>query len=224
METRWQVEIDDYATRVLEKHWPNVRRHRDVREVGAHNLEPVDVICGGFPCQDLSSVGRQSGFKGERSSLYREMLRVIGECLPRYALFENVSALLTGERGRWFAEFLYDLAAVGYDAEWHCVPASYVGAPHIRDRVWIIAYPNAAEGGERTFGEIFSHCKVPGGDFQREWRGAVPNISRMDDGISRRLDRLGCLGNAVVPDIPEIIGRAIMDNQINPNPRTRKEV
>lgn len=211
METIAFCEFDKHAQSVIKKHWPNTPIFDDVRLLDGKQFRGIaNIVCGGFPCQDLSSAGKQLGFNGERSSLYKEMLRIIGECRPEYALFENVAALLTGDSGRWFAQFLYDLAEVGYDAEWHCIPASYIGAPHIRDRVWIIAYPNTKEDRISTFGEILSECKVSGRDFQREWRGSLPRVSRMDDGIPKRLDRLARLGNAVVPQIPEMIGRAIL--------------
>ena len=186
--------------------------HEDVRLLdGKQYRGSVDVVCGGFPCQDLSSAGKQAGFDGERSSLYREMLRIIGECLPSYAIFENVSGLLTGEGGRWFAKFLYDLAEIGYSAEWHSIPAAYIGAPHIRDRVWIVAYPNTQKNRICSIGEILSKGKVSGGDFQGEWGGTLPRVSRVDDGLPKRLDRLARLGNSVVPQIPELIGRAIIE-------------
>ena len=147
METVAFCEFDKHARKVLNKHWPEIPIHNDVRELdGKQYRGSVDVVCGGFPCQDLSQAGKQAGFSGERSSLYREMLRIISECLPRYAIFENVTGLLTGESGRWFGQFLYDLASIGYDAEWHCISASFLGAPHHRDRVWVVAYPNAVDG------------------------------------------------------------------------------
>jgi DNA (cytosine-5)-methyltransferase 1 len=133
---RWQVEINAYCRAVLRKHWPHARRYGDVRRVGAHNLEPVDVICGGFPCQDISVAGAGAGLAGARSGLWSEYRRVIRELRPRYVVVENVSALL----GRGLGTVLGDLAACGYDAEWDCIPASAVGAPHQRDRVWIVAY------------------------------------------------------------------------------------
>jgi DNA (cytosine-5)-methyltransferase 1 len=136
MRCAWQVEIDDYATRVLAKHWPNVHRERDVRTCGAANLAPVDLICGGFPCQDISYAGRGEGLGGARSGLWYEYARIVRELRPRYVLVENVSALLT----RGLDAVLGTLAALGYDAEWHCIPAAYVGAPHIRDRVFVVAY------------------------------------------------------------------------------------
>ena len=141
-------EIEDYPRRVLKKHWPGVPIYEDVRDITADQLRAdgiaADVITGGFPCQDISTAGRQAGITAERSGLWSELCRIIGEVRPRYAIVENVSNLLSGpgeQRGGWFGVVLADLAEVGFDAEWHCIPASAVGAPHIRDRVWIIAYP-----------------------------------------------------------------------------------
>lgn len=148
METIAFCEFDKHARAVLKKHWTDVPIHNDVSELdGRQYRGTVDVVCGGFPCQDLSIAGKQAGFEGERSSLYTEMLRIISECRPKYAIFENVTALLTGDRGRWFAKFLYDLEQVGYNAEWHCISASELGAYHHRDRVWIIAYPKSIDDG-----------------------------------------------------------------------------
>ncbi len=264
-------EYDEHAQRVLAKHWPNVPIHDDVTKLdGRQYLGTVDVVCGGFPCQDLSVAGKKAGFNGERSSLYRQMLRIIGECRPKYAIFENVTGLLTGESGRWFAQFLYDLAEVGYDAEWHCISASYVGAPHHRDRVWIIAYtkhngqPAAkvgqsipeGNGSQQAGAKSASESKglssawiSANSDMQRCKRGLTRSdyvqqqilqlgrsieerrnrftlsesaLCGADDGVSRWVDRTGRrklqrterlkrLGNAVVPAIPEAIGRAIME-------------
>ena len=134
-------EIDPYCRRVLAKHWPGVPCYDDVRSLTADRLRAdgisVDVIAGGFPCQDISVAGRGAGIDGERSGLWSEFARLIGEIRPRYVIVENVSALLS----RGLAEVLGDLAEIGYDAEWHCIPAAAVGAPHIRDRIWIIANP-----------------------------------------------------------------------------------
>ena len=132
---KWQVEIDDYANRVLARHWPTVHRERDIRECGKHNLEAVDVICGGFPCQDISYAGLGAGLDGERSGLFFETVRVVLELQPQFAVLENVAALLT----RGLDRVLGTLAEIGYDAEWHCIPAAAVGAPHIRDRVFVLA-------------------------------------------------------------------------------------
>jgi len=136
---KWQVEIDDYANKVLEKHWPNVHRERDINDCGKENLEWVDVIVGGFPCQDLSYAGRGAGLDGERSGLFFETVRLVCELRPRIIMLENVAALLT----RGLDRVCGTLAAVGYDAEWHCIPAAALGAPHIRDRIFILGYANS---------------------------------------------------------------------------------
>ena len=141
MQTVAFCEIDPFARRVLAKHWPEVPCHDDIRTLSAdwlaeNGLWP-DVICGGFPCQDISLAGKGAGIGGERSGLWREYARLIGEIRPRYVIVENVAALL----GRGLGDVLGDLAALGYDAEWHCIPAAAVGAPHQRDRIWIVAYP-----------------------------------------------------------------------------------
>lgn len=133
-------EIDPFCQRVLKKHWPEVPCYDDVRTLTAERLAAdgiaVDVICGGFPCQDISTAGKGAGLAGERSGLWSEIARLVGELRPQFVIVENVSALL----GRGLGTVLGDLAALGYDAEWHCIPASAVGAPHRRDRIWIIAY------------------------------------------------------------------------------------
>jgi DNA (cytosine-5)-methyltransferase 1 len=145
MVCKWQVEINDYANRVLAKHWPHVHRERDIRTAGRHNLEPVDVICGGFPCQDISYAGQGAGLDGERSGLFFEAVRVVRELRPRIVVLENVAALLT----RGLDRVLGTLAEIGYDAEWHCIPAAAVGAPHIRDRVFVIGTLNTDANSKR---------------------------------------------------------------------------
>src|SRR3954467_14137569 len=134
-------EIEPFPRKVLAKHWPEVPCYHDVRELTVGRLAAdgigVDVICGGFPCQDISVAGKGAGLAGERSGLWSEYAPIIGELRPRFVIVENVAALL----GRGLGTVLGDLAALGYDAEWHCIPASAVGAPHRRDRLWIVAYP-----------------------------------------------------------------------------------
>jgi DNA (cytosine-5)-methyltransferase 1 len=137
-QTEWQVEINEYARRVLAKHWPNVERHTDVREVGKHNLKTVDVLIGGFPCQDISTAGKGVGIEGGRSGLWSEYARIIGELRPKYAVMENVAALVYRGLGR----VLGDLAEIGYDAEWQVLSAAAFGAPHQRERIFIVGYPH----------------------------------------------------------------------------------
>lgn len=145
MSISWQVEQDPYCRAVLARHFPAARRYGRVEEVGARNLAPVELICGGFPCQDLSPAGRGAGLDGARSGLWSEFARIVRELRPSYVVVENVPALLTGKGKRWarapIGRVLGDLAEVGYDAEWACLSAREFGAPHLRKRVWIVAYP-----------------------------------------------------------------------------------
>lgn len=140
-------EIEPYACRVLEKHFPEARLYKDVKELTGERLRADGirpfVVTGGFPCQDISLAGKGAGLGGERSGLWFEMHRVIAETRPRWVVAENVAAL----RSRGLDQVLGSLAAIGYDAEWHCIPASAVGAPHRRDRIWIVAYPQSRATG-----------------------------------------------------------------------------
>lgn len=221
-------EIDKHARSVLAKNWPGVPCYDDVTTLSADRLRSdgvggVDVITGGFPCQDLSYQGKGAGLDGARSGLFSQIIRLTGELRPQFVLMENVSALLDRGLGR----VLGDLAAVGYDAEWHCVPASYVGAPHERDRIWIVAYPAEVHGRspDQTrgigLGQWIARCSGSAGSqpfCQHEGGstislGGEPALCELDDGLSyglvqRQLERLG---NTVVPQIPELIGRAILE-------------
>lgn len=214
MTCKWQVEIDPFCRKVLAKHWPSVTRYEDVRTVGRHNLEWVDVLCGGFPCQDISNAGKRAGIDGERSGLWREFHRIICELRPRYVVVENVAALLVRGIGR----VLGDLAACGYDAEWDCLPAGAFGAHFLRDRTFIVA-ENTLSGclrlergrpqktrawGEQQFTRLLQdqmELALPAGN-----RGGV---SVRD---SARMDRLRALGNCVVPQVAEWIGRRISES------------
>jgi len=130
-------EIDKKARQVLKKHWKDVPIFEDVTTLRGDQIGTVDVICGGFPCQDISLAGRGAGLEGERSGLWFEFHRLIKEIRPQWVIAENVSAL----RSRGLDAVLRSLAEIGYDAEWHCIPAAAIGAPHQRDRIWIVAYP-----------------------------------------------------------------------------------
>ena len=276
--TAWQVEADEYARTILAKHWPNARRYNDVREVGAHNLGRVDIICGGFPCQDISAAGKREGITGRRSGLWTEYARIVRELRPRFVVVENVAAL----RIRGMGTVLGDLAACGYDAVWDCVPAAAVGAPHRRDRLFIVAWSQLdgamanPDSGQRPHNQLQARRDVAGicgsamadadGERQlqqselcREKRGRPcdrcsemadangtrlqrqrkpsevgqaraqeagglfrrsiesagpwkpePQLGRVAHGIPNRVDRLRALGNAVVPQVAEVIGRVIV--------------
>lgn len=242
-------EIEPFPRAVLAKHWPHVPCYDDVRTLTDARLAAdgiaVDVICGGFPCQDISAAGARVGIDGARSGLWREYARLIGEIRPRYVIVENVADLIV----RGLGQVLGDLAALGYDAEWYCIPAAAVGADHWRDRIWIIAYPNgtrplalhqrgreqrqaqvgedaaddhsARSSGRLQTGTLASDARAIGPrlglalssppSFPELDGAGAPVLGRGEDGIPNRVDRMHALGNAVVPAIPEIIGRAILE-------------
>jgi len=291
MKTVAFCEVDKKCQQVLKKHWPGVPIFDDVTTLKGEDIEEtVDVICGGFPCQDISLAGKGAGLEGKRSGLWSEFKRLIEEIRPKYAIIENVSAL----RSRGLDQVLREISEIGYDAEWHCITAASIGAPHRRDRVWIVAYPRDSKrrdsitgslgrDGERKLEERVrtsettettgssetsetlsnSKSKLSNGDnFDSEsskpssqesgssdsernvpdannigtqiptegkqssqqmlrgssetWRieygqawAVEPGVGRVAHGVSGRVDRLKQLGNAVVPQIPELIGRAI---------------
>ena len=292
------VEKDPFCQRVLAKHWPGVPCDDDVTTAEFEEGE-ADVVVGGFPCQDLSYAGDGAGLAGERSGLWRELLRAIRVVRPLNAIVENVAALL----GRGLGVVLGDLAEIGYDTEWHCIPASAVGAPHRRDRIWIVAHPGSVEhkggrapisgalaaqlltadtdrdrehdvavnaemavapesvsdadgarsqgrvgavvcerpgewtartsspsvadpaGGGRTEGHSHAGGRSEGTRASQEWSRpsdgswwlSEPDVGRVAHGVPARVDRLRSLGNAVVPAIPELIGRALLTPEVTPH-------
>jgi DNA (cytosine-5)-methyltransferase 1 len=253
MKTVAFCEIDKFCRKVLAHHWPSIPIYEDIKLLTAQRLNDdgikIDVICGGFPCQDISTAGKGEGLRGERSGLWREYARLIGEIRPRYVIVENVAALLF----RGLSDVLGDLASLGYDAEWHCIPASYIGAPHRRDRIWIIAHRNSDNQSKSiiSFDDEASRVQSnasnsdserlqrgeEAGDNGKNWaqsrnqlitgcRGVSrsaweiePNVGRVANGVPARMDRLKSLGNAVVPQIPEILGKAIISHALRHAPR-----
>jgi DNA (cytosine-5)-methyltransferase 1 len=216
-------EIEDFPRRVLKKHWPKVPIYEDVTKLTGDILRrdgiSVDVITGGFPCQDISVAGKQAGIGEEtRSGLWSEIVRLISDLSPRFVIVENVAALLSGpteRRGSWFGRILGDLAKCGYNAEWRVIPACYVGAWHKRARVWIFAYPNLLRCKrlpEEQIFRFFDYEKQYSGIFEK-WPGR-PNLSKPGtvDGSNGLSKKLVGLGNAVVPQIPELLGHAILDS------------
>lgn len=275
MECRWQVEIDDYASRVLAKHWPHVARWGDVRTFppGPADEWRVDLICAGVPCQPVSHAGKQKGADDERW-MWGEALRVVADLQPRFFVAENPIGILNHDGGRTFRGLLRAIASVGYVCEWHVIAAADVGAPHLRQRVWLVAHadsvsrlegePRRAGGGLSAAGAGSQKRQDEGqarpvsgdccadvadadcwrlqveriaeyGDKQGQagrvadgrspWRwwqrsqelaghwGTEPKLGRLAHGIPSRVDRLRCLGNAVVPQIVELIGRAIIKSE-----------
>lgn len=215
MRCQWQVEIDPYARRVLAKHWPDVRRHDDVRTFPPTNAGEwsVDLICGGFPCQDISNAGKRAGITGERSGLWSEYVRIVRMVRPRFVLVENVSALLV----RGMGTVLGDLAALGFDAEWSVLSACQFGAPHSRERLFLFAYADrhfmrASWTGQNQG----ASARLPVGSPSEtrplvNWWATQPEPCGVVYGVPGVVDRLRGLGNAVVPQVAEWIGRRIME-------------
>ncbi len=218
-------ELDKHAQAVLRKHWPDVPIFDDVTKLHASDIDgTIDVITGGWPCQDVSTAGKMLGvIDGDRSSLFTEILRIATEIRERqgslpYLLMENVGNLVRGGSGLWLAAVLHDLAAIGYDAEWHILPASYVGACHRRERVWIIAYPSEAGGKGNIKEPIFRQSYVQGeldGNLAG-WRKRSdipePRTIRANDGIPNYSHRISMMGNAIVPQVAACFLKAIRDD------------
>lgn len=209
-------EIEPFCQKVLAKHWPEVPVHPDVTTMQFIEGQ-ADVITAGFPCQDISSAGSGAGLSGERSGLFREVVRAIRMVRPKVALLENVADLL--DRG--MGEVCRELAEIGYDAEWDCIPTTAIGAPHVRDRIWISAHPNEIHG-KAGLGVLSIGEKEIQAEHNRNSLGVWLEASRpapgVDDGLPEELDqrqRTEALGNTVVPQIPELIGRAILASNKN---------
>ncbi|HHZ95256.1 MAG TPA: DNA cytosine methyltransferase, partial [Flavobacteriales bacterium] len=152
--TIWQVESNEFCRQVLKRHWPKSKIYNDVKKVGKHNLEPVDIICGGFPCQDISIAGKREGINdGAKSSLWWEMWRVVSELRPRIVVIENVSAITFSDGGGW--ELLHSLAQIGYSCEWIDLRASDppFNAPHERERIFFVAYTDTSTEYDLSFND-----------------------------------------------------------------------
>ena len=257
--TSWQVEQNTFCQKVLAKHWPEARIYDDVRNINKNNVEQVDILCGGFPCQDISLAGKGEGLHGKKSGLFWEFHRIIEELQPRAVIMENVSAINV----RGLGTVLGSLSQIGYDAEWCTLRASDFGAPHHRARWFCIAYPHSIRSAQawdwRSTQEIskrnevqprrsqnvtYSHCtyaqreRIPSGiqsknsndssnietrSYWDEPCTSKSTICGMDDGIRSRLDknyitnmnkRLQALGNAIVPQCSEWIGKKLWESGI----------
>ena len=241
MKVIWQSEIDQFACKVLKKHWPDVPNLGDITKVDWTNIERPDVICGGYPCQPFSTAGKRGGATDPRH-LWPAMFNAICLLRPRYALMENVR----GHLSMGFGDVLADLASIGFDAEWQVIPAAALGAPHKRERVFIVAYPkselsnvgnnNARIGMEsqplskiRNNGRSQSLAnadsapkqhkqvwQVPQPDFVRcSWWEVEPDVGRMAHGVPNRVDRFRGLGNAIVPQVAELVGALVVEHSKN---------
>ena len=231
--TKWFIEKDEYAKKILRKNFPDAVIYDDITKIDFRSIPKVDILTGGFPCQDISSSGKRAGIKGSKSSLwkyYKEAIRILR---PRFAFIENVSILIN----RGFNVVLADIASIGYDAEWYCVPASAIGALHQRDRVFIIAY---LQGERKRLLSVFKWNKRSrdiytdrknkvtsntnntgqSGNRENEIRQELfcsrtsqwavePRLDRLVHGFPYRVDRIRCLGNSVVPQVAEVFAEAI---------------
>ncbi len=234
MTCSWQVEKDEYCRQVLAKHWPDVPRREDIFDSGRKNLQRVELVCGGFPCQPFSHAGKRRGEADDRY-LWPEMFRVVQELKPTWFLGENVPGIINMA----LDQVLDDLESEGYETQALCIPACATDAPHIRERVWILAHaackrrreegPPCERSTERTAsrsalpdtassrlegpaGEILQRQSTRSTCSSRMYRGwqPEPNVGRVAHGVPRRVDRLRALGNAVVPQVAEQLGRMIL--------------
>lgn len=234
----------------LAQEFPGIAIFGDVRTLAPADVAPIDVITAGFPCQDISTAGRKAGIHGERTGLFSEIVRLTGDLRPGYLILENSADLLTGDDGGWARHVFGELAALRYDAEWHVIPAAGLGAPHERERVWIIATDASCAVGQLRFelflGRRFTRtgeaAAVVADDYRvRElqsgwrftdqrgrtlhdpehawpetWVEKLSQLRRMDDGLPAGLATQTAerFGNSVVPYIPELIGRAILESRM----------
>ena len=161
-ECKWQIENNPFCNKVLEKHWFDAKRYGDITEIDPTQLETVDLICGGFPCQDLSVAGKREGLSGERSGLFWELVRLIRGLKPQWLLIENVPGWLSSHEGEDFAVAIKTLAECGYGLAWRVLDSQYFGVPQRRRRVFIVGYFGAmcppeilfeSEGGEGNIKE-----------------------------------------------------------------------
>lgn len=207
MRVIWQAEIDPHGCAVLAKHWPHVPNHGDVTTLDWSTVDQPDVLAGGFPCQDVSDAGDRAGIDGLRSGLWAHFATAIRHLRPRYVLVENVTGLLA----RGFGRVVGDLAAIGYDAEWDCIPAAALGAPHLRARTFVLAYPRGLRG--EADDPVQAGWPQP---ELRAWWDTEPAVDRVADGVPRRLvGRLHRVnrgyGNSVVPQVAEHVGRRLLE-------------
>lgn len=240
MQTVAFCEIDPFCQKILKNHWQSVPVFSDITVLHKEDfksLPQIDIIAGGFPCQDISIAGKKKGITAKRSGLWKEYKRLINEVRPKYAIIENVANL----RSTGLVNVLQDLWEIGYNAEWHCIPASAFGAPHRRDRIWIIAYADSKRlQGYRGFEEISPICSQEQVSVYycsrgiKQWGEEPLGVPRLKDerlnpdwvewlmgypinwteGGSRK-QRLMALGNSVVPLIPEFLGQSIIHHHNN---------
>lgn len=213
MQVVWQCELDPFCRKVLAKHWPDVPCYEDVKVIDA-SVPEIDLLCGGFPCQDVSHASRtKTGLCGDRSGLWHQFARIIRILRPRIVIVENVLAL----RDRGLGIVLRDLALLRYDASWSSFSACTVGGSHMRWRLFIVAYSDQINGAAwlGSFDREIQRQAKSKEEYTRkgheEWLLSTSRVDRNSFGVPNRHDRVGSLGNAVHVDCSEVIGRAIME-------------
>lgn len=221
----WQIEKDNYCRSVLAKHWPSATRYTDITTLDPNVLEPPTIILGGFPCQDISKSGLKRGLKGDKSILYWDMFKIIRTLRAKIVVLENVSALVN----RGLPTILGSLAEIGYDAEWHCLTAQMFGAPHRRERIFIIATNTDSKHSQKQ--PMHADTMDPQGLFkcrtrettrihsQNYWKddSIESPFCSVVDGIPNRISRLTALGNSIVPQCSEYIGLLIQNSGVLSN-------
>ena len=206
--TAWFSEIDPFASRVLAHHWPDVPNHGDITRIDWTTVEPVDVLTGGFPCQPHSLAGKRLASSDERD-LFSEIIRAVRVLRPRFIVLENVRGLLTSESGRFFGRVLGSLAECGYDAEWRVLSAADVGAPHKRERVWIVAYATSDGGDRREWAARRTRANNVGrcvgdaiGEGQPQLRGMLADERRRDCNASGSVEHTESRGRRARTEQP----------------------
>ncbi len=215
---KWQVEINEFCRKVLAKHWPDVRRHDDVKTFPPEGSDldeyRVDVICGGFPCQDVSRAAAPHGRKGidgDRSGLWSDFARIIRTIRPGYVVVENTTGLLDGGLDR----VLGDMAEIGLDAVWGVLSSAAVGASDIRERLFVVAHADRKrlEGFNGKGLPTWDACRIPRHARREWWLNDLPRprVLRSGHGVPNLVDRVKGLGNAVDPRSSEWIGRRLIE-------------
>lgn len=223
-------ENNKFCQKVLAKHWPTIPIFDDISTLNSEDINNLDttinVICGGFPCQPISISGNQKGECDERW-MWPEFYRIICMVKPEWILVENVVGLLSVQKGKLFGGILRDLAQIGYNAEWQVLSASYVGACHQRERLFLVAHTNS----KRLYKNIFQFKSDQKSCFEERWPEQsniyledfkrsypkLPKDLRTLNGISEELDKnrlndqIRALGNSIVPKCSEYIGKCILN-------------
>lgn len=208
------AEIEPYPSAVLKKHWPDIPNYGRIQNVTPEKVGCFDVFTAGFPCQPASMAGKRRG-AGDERFLWSECFRILREFRPEFALFENVPGLLTVDDGRTFNLILSDISSLGYDLLWNCVPACAVGAPHERDRIWIVA--NSWQKREQRFveKEIFGEPSLQRGKDVRRLKEEFPRSDVYSPTLCSRInglsEELGCYGNSIVPQVAQIFAKSIYE-------------